>query len=271
MTRKRAFLAALALGLVAIGWSSGERFVTLLTDQTNIRGNKVFGDSLKLDPTGVARYCDLQANRGASTLACVAPAGAVYLNKQLGWDGTAAFVCLKGASASAAMAGDTTQQESAVDIGQATVTIGCYTAGDCLTLTACGGSSAYHVTVGTAPQTMMNVQGQLTFSPLTVNVLSERVGIMTAQPTVALDVTGAVAISGNLSVTGTGSKTTCTLNAASPSVCTATVMAGSTCTCSNVGATAAIAAGGCAVGLVSTTLTVTGANGAGNVVNIHCF
>lgn len=65
--------------------------------------------------------------------------------------------------------------------------------------------------------------------------------------------------------------TTCTLNAASPSVCTATVRAGSKCTCSNVGASAAIAAAGCAVGLSGTTLTVTSANAANNVVNIHCF
>jgi hypothetical protein len=64
--------------------------------------------------------------------------------------------------------------------------------------------------------------------------------------------------------------TTCTLNAASPSTCTATVSASSTCTCTPVGATAAIAAAGCAVGLVSTTLTATSANGLGNVVNLIC-
>lgn len=76
---------------------------------------------------------------------------------------------------------------------------------------------------------------------------------------------------GNLDVGGTGSVTTCTLDGASPSVCTATVVASSTCVCANVGTTAAIANNGCAVSLSGTTLTVTSANAAGNVVNIHCF
>lgn len=80
--------------------------------------------------------------------------------------------------------------------------------------------------------------------------------------------------SGLLSFAGpvaTTNANTCTLNGASPSVCTATVKASSICTCSNVGATAAIAANGCAVGLSGTTLTVTSANSASNVVNILCF
>lgn len=62
----------------------------------------------------------------------------------------------------------------------------------------------------------------------------------------------------------------CTLNAASPSVCTVTVSASSVCTCSPVGATAALAAAGCAVGLSSTTLTVTSLNGGSHVVNTYC-
>ncbi len=65
--------------------------------------------------------------------------------------------------------------------------------------------------------------------------------------------------------------TTCTLNAGSPSTCTATVPAAGTCTCSDVGTSAVIAANGCDVSLSGTTLTVTSANAAGNVVNIHCF
>ena len=63
---------------------------------------------------------------------------------------------------------------------------------------------------------------------------------------------------------------TCTLNGATPSVCTVTVVASSVCTCSPVGATAAIAAGGCAVGVSGTTLTVTSAAGLTNVVNTFC-
>lgn len=64
---------------------------------------------------------------------------------------------------------------------------------------------------------------------------------------------------------------TCTLNGSSPSTCTSTVAAGSICTCSPVGTAANIAAGGCAVSLSSTTLTITSANGHTNVVNWHCF
>lgn len=65
--------------------------------------------------------------------------------------------------------------------------------------------------------------------------------------------------------------TTCTLGGESPSVCPAqTVVASSICTCSNVGTSAAIAAAGCAVSLSSTTLTITSANGATNVVNYTC-
>jgi hypothetical protein len=64
---------------------------------------------------------------------------------------------------------------------------------------------------------------------------------------------------------------TCTLNGGSPSTCTSTVAAGSICTCSPVGTTAGIAAGGCAVSLSSTTLTVTSHNGHTNAVNWHCF
>lgn len=62
----------------------------------------------------------------------------------------------------------------------------------------------------------------------------------------------------------------CTLDGGSPSQCDATVTAGSVCTCSIVGATAAKAAGGCAVGVTSTTLTATSANSLGDVVNYNC-
>lgn len=78
-------------------------------------------------------------------------------------------------------------------------------------------------------------------------------------------------IVGEFAVLGSTTVTTCTLGGQSPSTCTATVRAGSKCVCSNVGASAAIAAAGCAVGLSGTTLTVTSANAANNVVNIHCL
>lgn len=84
-------------------------------------------------------------------------------------------------------------------------------------------------------------------------------------------INGTLQIDGNIIATASTTKTTCTLGGQSPSTCTATVRAGSTCQCTNVGATAAIAANGCAVGLSSTTLTVTSANGATNVVNILCL
>lgn len=88
------------------------------------------------------------------------------------------------------------------------------------------------------------------------------------------EATGAVTIPFALIVTGkasvTSNATTCTLNGGSPSTCTATVTAGAVCQCTPVGTTAAIAAGGCAVSLSSTTLTATSANGLSNVVNILC-
>jgi hypothetical protein len=76
---------------------------------------------------------------------------------------------------------------------------------------------------------------------------------------------------GNMTIAGSGTKTTCTMNGASPAVCTATVTAGSTCYCTIVGATAAKAAGGCAVGLSGTTLTATTVNASTDVANILCL
>jgi len=76
---------------------------------------------------------------------------------------------------------------------------------------------------------------------------------------------------GAVSITSTATSGSCTLNGASPSVCTATVTAATDCVCASVGATAVIAAQGCAVGLAATTLTITSANGATNAVNYHCF
>lgn len=64
--------------------------------------------------------------------------------------------------------------------------------------------------------------------------------------------------------------TTCTLNGGTPSTCTATVTASAKCVCTPVGATAVIAAGGCAVGLSGTTLTATSFATGANVVNIIC-
>jgi hypothetical protein len=78
-------------------------------------------------------------------------------------------------------------------------------------------------------------------------------------------------VQGPMTIAGATTKTTCTMNGASPAVCTATVTAGSTCYCTMVGATAAIAAGGCAVGLSGTTLTATTVNASTAVANILCF
>lgn len=80
-----------------------------------------------------------------------------------------------------------------------------------------------------------------------------------------------VAVQGPMTIAGAATKTTCTMNAASPAICTATVTAGTTCYCTMVGATAAKAAGGCAVGLSGTTLTATTVNGSTDVANILCF
>lgn len=59
-------------------------------------------------------------------------------------------------------------------------------------------------------------------------------------------------------------------NGASPAIATATVTASSVCECTMNGATAAIAAGGCAVGVSSTTLTMTTVNGSTETANYYC-
>lgn len=61
-----------------------------------------------------------------------------------------------------------------------------------------------------------------------------------------------------------------TLVSGSPSTVTTTVSASSICTCAPVGASAAIAAAGCATGVASTTLTVTGPNTVTTPVVVHC-
>lgn len=63
----------------------------------------------------------------------------------------------------------------------------------------------------------------------------------------------------------------CTFNGATPATCTATVTASAFCVCAPVGATAVIAAGGCAVGLSGTTLTITGPATAAYAVNYTCI
>lgn len=55
-----------------------------------------------------------------------------------------------------------------------------------------------------------------------------------------------------------------------PSTQTVTVSAGSICTCTPVGATAVIAAAGCATGVSSTTLTLTGPNTVTTTVTYDC-
>lgn len=77
---------------------------------------------------------------------------------------------------------------------------------------------------------------------------------------------------GNLTITGKVAPTngtTCTLNAGSPSTCTATVTSGATCVANHIGTTAA-AAIGVAVNVVTTTLTVTTANGTTGDIAIWC-
>lgn len=80
-----------------------------------------------------------------------------------------------------------------------------------------------------------------------------------------------VQVDGDLSINKTTTAGTCTMNGASPAVCTATVRANSRCVCAINGATAAIAAGGCAVSLSSTTLTLTTLNASTQVANYLCF
>lgn len=61
------------------------------------------------------------------------------------------------------------------------------------------------------------------------------------------------------------------LTSASPSTATVTVPAGVSCACWPVGTTAAIAAGGCAASVTSTTLTLTGPNTVTTTMRYFCF
>lgn len=61
------------------------------------------------------------------------------------------------------------------------------------------------------------------------------------------------------------------LSSGTPSTATATVVASSICTCTPVGGTAAIAAAGCATGVSSTTLTLTGPNTVTTTMTYDCY
>lgn len=142
-----------------------------------------------------------------------------------------------------------------------------------------------NIVLTTSDATAGSEDADFLFQLVTAGVVVERaaltsVGNFQIDGDLAIDggnITSALTCDSTLTVTGavkfnsTASVTTCTLNGASPSVCTATVTAATICLCANVGATAAIAAQGCAVGLSGTTVTITSANAASNVVNIHCF
>lgn len=61
------------------------------------------------------------------------------------------------------------------------------------------------------------------------------------------------------------------LTSGTPSTATVTVPAGVTCVCWPVGTTAAIAAGGCAANVSTTTLTLTGPNTVTTTMRYMCF
>lgn len=105
------------------------------------------------------------------------------------------------------------------------------------------------------------------FSTLNTNLLDAGSG----QVNGALQVLGTIRLGGDVIMTNSDSVTSCPLDGGSPSQCDATVRSGSACGCFPVGSSAAIAAGGCAVHLVGTTVTCTSANTLTNNVNIFCF
>lgn len=84
---------------------------------------------------------------------------------------------------------------------------------------------------------------------------------------------GATAVNGKLNVASdditaaTKTRGTCNLNAGSPSTCTATVNSGAICTCSNTGTST----NGIKCAVSSTTLTITGPNGASDTCSYHCM
>lgn len=92
-----------------------------------------------------------------------------------------------------------------------------------------------------------------------------------------VQVDGGMAVNGALTVVGQytcGAAAACgsiALSSASPSTATVTVPAGVSCSCWPVGTTAAIAAGGCAANVSTTTLTLTGPNTVTTTMRYMCF
>lgn len=80
-----------------------------------------------------------------------------------------------------------------------------------------------------------------------------------------------VLLSGNIKCGDSAVCGSVALTSGTPSTATVTVPSGSSCACWPVGTTAAIAAGGCAANVSSTTATFTGPNTVTTTVRYMCF
>ena len=194
MTKTKAFFAVLILSAAALGYSSGPRFVDQWQDQPNILGAKEFDRHLSVTNTS-STYCTMAADQGASSVSCSGGEVGVpaYVSIPVGWDATATHI--RAVSTTAEIT------QCAAGTAGSTCALG-FTTGSILSIecsnggagAACGGSSAYTAGAGPGKQETLTVDT----SVLIVNGLTNRVGINTAQPTEALEVTGDLKVSGTI-------------------------------------------------------------------------
>lgn len=231
-------------------------------DYTSHGGKHYFASDVNVDGTLTAAGLDCSETRSWV-------GGAISLNASSNYavnvaTGTSTGTVTVGGSAAQTIAIGTGAAAKTVSLGSATSTsstaINAGTGDLSLTsvddVTINGGSAGSIIAIGT------NTHGNV-FNIGTDDTNADTINIGSAKDTTT--------IAGAIVVSSTKSSGSCTLGGESPSVCTATVKAGAKCVCSLVGATAAIAAKGCAVGLSGSTLTITSANGATDDVNYHCF
>lgn len=124
-----------------------------------------------------------------------------------------------------------------------------------------GGFSVSETGAVTAPSIALTAGSTSTFGTVRAAIVDAGTMLLT----------GELGLSAATSCPAAAACGTCNLASASPSTCTATVASGSSCVCWPIGTTAAIAAGGCAANVSSTTATFTGPNTVTTTVRYLCF
>lgn len=189
MKRALIFLAALVLSGVALGYSSGPSFVTLWTDQTSIEGAK----------TWLKQQAITDDSQDIGTVG----AGGAITGSPFAWDNNPFRVncppSWNGGTITLTTTELATYTNTCAAAGSSVVTTAGWTAGTTITVTVVGGGDAGIVAgIGRGAANNLAVDTNV----LMVNGLTNRVGVNTTNPTVALDVTGAILASTTITATG---------------------------------------------------------------------